>query len=65
MVILMIIGIIGNDAEIIIEIVNVDRLSADSGAGRQRRRNAAPRCHHLRRWQVRSTKQLKEQLKEI
>jgi len=49
--------IVGNRAEIVIEILVVDRLSAFPGAGRKRRRrSAAPSCHDLKRRRVISTK---------
>jgi hypothetical protein len=41
---------VGYRAEIVIEILVVDRLSASAGAGRKRRRrSAAPSCHDLKR----------------
>jgi len=44
-------------AEIVIEILVVDRSSASPGAGRKRRRRSvAPSCHDLKRQQVISTK---------
>jgi len=49
--------IVGYRAEIVVEILVVDRSSASPGAGRKRkRRSAAPSCHDLKRRQVISTK---------
>jgi len=49
--------IVGYRAEIVIEILVVDRSSASPGAGRKRRRrSAAPSCHDLKRRRVISMK---------
>jgi len=57
-----IIVIVGNHAEMVIKILVVDRLPASPcpGRKRRRRRSAVPSCHDLKRWQVISTKKLKE-----
>jgi len=49
-------------AEIVIEILVVGRSSASPGTvwKRRRWRSVAPYCHDLRRWQVITTKKLKE-----
>jgi len=50
-------------AEIVIQMLMVDRSSAFPGAGRKRRgrkRSAAPSCLDLKRWRVISTKDLTE-----
>jgi len=55
----MIIVIVGYRAEIVIEILIVDRSSASPGAGRKRRKRSAggaPSCHDLKRRRVISTK---------
>jgi len=53
----MIIVNVGYRAEIVIEIVVVDRSAASPGAGRKRRRrSAAPSCHDLKRRRVICTK---------
>jgi len=66
-VIVMIISIGGYHAEIILEILIVDTLSASPCAGRKRRRNrcVAPWCHDIKWWQVINTKELKEWLKQM
>jgi len=48
----MIIVNVGYRAQIVIEILIVDRLSASPSAvkKRRRRRSAAPSCHDLKRW---------------
>jgi len=60
----MIILIVGYHAEIVIEIIIVDRLSASSETGRERRRRrrVAPSCHDLKWQQVIGRKELKELL---
>jgi len=56
-VILTIIVIVGYRAEVVIEILIVDRSSASPGAGwKRRRRSSAPCCHDLKRRRVISTK---------
>jgi hypothetical protein len=56
-VILTIIVIVRYRAEIVIEILFVDRLSASPGAARKRRRRSvAPCCHDVKRRQVISMK---------
>jgi len=58
----MIILIVGYRAEIVLQILVVDRSLAAPGAGRRwrRRRSAAPSCDDSKRWQVKSTKLLTE-----
>jgi len=51
--------IVGYHAEIVLEILIVDRLSASPGAGRKRRRrrrSVAHSCHDIKTQQVISTK---------
>jgi len=53
----MFIVIVEYSAEIVIQILVLDRSSASLGAGRKRRRRcAAPSCHDLRSQRVISTK---------